>query len=111
MIFVKCDERGQVVAIGTEAPAEAEGWSQVEDGDARVAEFCRRVASGGSELNQSDTAFIRVLEDVIDLLVDRSVIMFTDLPQAAQQKLMARRNARARMRGEFRLIDDEQGLL
>jgi hypothetical protein len=39
-----------------------------------------------------------VLEDLIDLLVDKSVIRFTDLPPQAQEKLSARHSARLSMR-------------
>lgn len=115
MIFIKCDEAGQVLALTSEAPAsdtdDCRRWTQVGADDPRVQQFCRSMIGGDSELSRSDASFIRVLEDVINLLVDRSVIMFTDLPQPAQEKLMARRNARARLRGEYRLLDDEQGLI
>ncbi len=115
MIFIKCDEAGQVRAVAMESPAaDAEGrreWSQVSADDARVQQFCRAVIGADNELSRSDASFIRVLEDVINLLIDRSVIMFTDLPPPAQEKLLLRRNARARLRGEYRLLDDEQGLI
>ena len=115
MVFIKCDARGNTVAVSTESPASAAvergAWVRIEDSDPRVQAFCRTVAGHDSELSRSDAGFIRVLEDVIDLLVDRSVIMFTDLPQAAQEKLMARRNARARLRSDYTLLDEEQGLI
>jgi hypothetical protein len=37
---------------------------------------------------------VRVLEDLIDLLITRDVIRFTDLPLPAQEKLMERRSMR-----------------
>lgn len=43
---------------------------------------------------QSDLALARVLEDLIDVLLERHVINFSDLPAAAQQKLIARRGLR-----------------
>ncbi|MBY4675566.1 hypothetical protein [Marinobacterium arenosum] len=49
------------------------------------------------ELKSSDSGFIRVLEDVIDILIDRDIIQFTDLPDAAQQKLLDRRELRQRL--------------
>ena len=33
---------------------------------------------------------VRVLEDLINLLIDNGVIRITDLPEAAQQKLLER---------------------
>ena len=52
---------------------------------------------GGLEqgsLQESDMWLVRVLEDLIDLLIDRDVIRFTDLPLPAQEKLMERRSLR-----------------
>lgn len=45
-------------------------------------------------LNQSDYEFIRVLEDLIDVLLDKHIILLTDLPAAAQQKLIKRKQIR-----------------
>jgi hypothetical protein len=42
-----------------------------------------------------DAEFIRVLEDLIDVLLARGVINVTDLPQQAQRKLLARKGRRA----------------
>jgi hypothetical protein len=47
-----------------------------------------------SSLEQSDMRLVRVLEDLIDLLIARDVIRFTDLPRAAQEKLLERRSMR-----------------
>jgi len=43
---------------------------------------------------QSDQDFIRVLEDVVYLLVDKKTIKLTDLPQSAQDKIKARKDKR-----------------
>lgn len=49
-------------------------------------------------LESTDLALVRVLEDLIDLLIARDVIRFTDLPDMAQRKLLERRSLRAEMR-------------
>ncbi|HET8789654.1 MAG TPA: tryptophan synthase subunit beta like protein [Modicisalibacter sp.] len=46
------------------------------------------------QLRSSDLEFVRVLEDVIELLVAKGVISFTDLPDAAREKLMSRKSLR-----------------
>jgi len=58
-------------------------------------------------LNESDLPFVRVLEDVIDLLIDKSLIRFTDLPLAAQNKLLQRRSTRERRQGLSLLVDED----
>ncbi len=53
-----------------------------------------------------------MLEDLIDVLIAKKHIMFTDLPEAAQQKLIGRRG----LRTEFAYVetlfssDDEEDL-
>nr|WP_297459347.1 tryptophan synthase subunit beta like protein [uncultured Halomonas sp.] len=46
------------------------------------------------QLRSSDLEFVRVLEDVIELLIAKGVIGFTDLPDAARAKLMSRQSLR-----------------
>lgn len=45
----------------------------------------------------SDVALIRVIEDIIDTLIEKNVIMFTDLPEAARAKILSRKSARVRL--------------
>lgn len=62
-----------------------------------------------ASLEQSDQAMARVLEDVINLLVDQGTIRFTDLPEAAQTKLLSRRELRGQRQG-MNLLDDGDDL-
>ena len=55
-------------------------------------------------LSQSDTSLVRVLEDLIDVLITRGVIQFTDLPEAAQAKLLERRETRASLNNRLQLL-------
>lgn len=55
-----------------------------------------------------DVDFVRVLEDLIELLIDRHVIQVTDLPPAAREKLMRRAALRNRIRSlQTPLQDDD----
>ena len=51
-------------------------------------------------LDQSDIAIARIVEDLIELLVSRNLIIFTDLPDVAQRKLLTRKLARKLIAGE-----------
>jgi hypothetical protein len=59
-----------------------------------------------NRLASSDQALIRVLEDLIETLVAKNVIHFTDLPEAAQTKLLERRSLRRSLNG-LQLLQDE----
>ncbi len=64
------------------------------------------------QLRQSDLEMIRVLDDLIQVLTQKGVIRVTDLPAAAQAKLMDRTQAREALDGLNHLItDDESGLI
>ncbi|WP_295646045.1 hypothetical protein [uncultured Methylibium sp.] len=51
---------------------------------------------GAGEFNKLDADFVRVIEDLIDVLIARQVIRITDLPAQAQEKLFARKSFRDR---------------
>lgn len=46
-------------------------------------------------LDESDLAVARILDDLVDLLVKKNIIMFTELPDQAQRKLLSRRVVRS----------------
>lgn len=48
-------------------------------------------------IRDSDAEFARVTEDLIHLLVRKQVILFTELPEIVQKKLLAREQLRARL--------------
>ncbi|QID17097.1 hypothetical protein G3580_05245 [Nitrogeniibacter mangrovi] len=100
MVFVKRDAQGQVVSASL-AP-DAEHTEPGEPGDPAVAAFARNLL-GDDAMVDSDLRLVRVLEDVIDLLISRDVIRFTDLPPPAQAKLMERRSMR-QSRGTLDLL-------
>lgn len=67
--------------------------------------------TGLMKLMLSDIAFIRVLEDVIDLLIEKQVLAFTDLPEKAREKILSRKDVRGRLVGSNDLVVPEDRLL
>lgn len=103
MAFVKRDARGLIRAVSTQP--EGEGWKPVDDDAPELLHFLKE-QHGGNSLAETDLSVIRVLEDLIDVLVDKGVIRFTDLPGPAQEKLSQRRSVRAAHR-RLELLGDE----
>jgi hypothetical protein len=60
------------------------------------------------KLKSSDLELVRVLEDLVDVLVNRGVVRYTDLPEAAREKLHERAEARAKLGGLSGLLGDEE---
>ena len=86
---------------------QAGGWVPVSADDLGVAFFLHEVSSQMNLLKQTDISLVRVLEDLIDVLIDRGVIQFTDLPEAARTKLLGRHQARDRLAQRLELLPDE----
>ena len=62
-----------------------------------------------NELDQLDREFVRVIEDMIELLMSKDLIMFTDLPSKVQEKLLRRKEIREKQfdDGAFRMGSDD----
>ncbi|MAX33647.1 MAG: tryptophan synthase subunit beta like protein [Halomonadaceae bacterium] len=60
----------------------------------------------GARLAQSDLGLVRVIEDLVDVLIERNLISFTDLPEPAREKLMTRQTLRQR-RNSVSLLSEE----
>jgi len=109
MPFVKRDSSGSVVAVGEQETADVREW--VEADDPALAAYVRTLAprppaETRQALERSDLGLIRVIEDLIDTLLAKDIIRFTDLPVAAQSRLLERRSLRASMNA-LKLLDSE----
>jgi hypothetical protein len=63
------------------------------------------------KLAESDQALIRVVEDLVDTLIAKDLLRFTDLPEAAQAKLLKRRDLRRSVNALNLLQDDDSKLI
>lgn len=109
MFYIQRDNEGSIVSIARQA--DAQHAESVPGTHPEVQAFLKTAdATALGELQSSDADFIRVLEDVIDLLVDKDLVQFTELPLPAQQKLLSRRQIRERLVSSLStsstLIDD-----
>ena len=60
-------------------------------------------------LDQLDLDMVRVIEDLIDIMIDRNLMRFTDLPEAVQNKLLFKRKIR-NMTSEDNTFQEEEVL-
>ena len=105
MPFVKRDARGAVIAVSQEPGAGC--TEELSRDDPALAAFFTGIASEASSLDASDQDLIRVLEDVVDLLIAKGLILFTELPVDAQQKIMRRQQMRSAMGNTLDLISED----
>ena len=93
MPYVYRDAEGAIAAV-YEQPVE--GGEEVAVDDSALIAFIQKnvPVAVTDEWVQSDLALARVMEDLIEILIDKKVMMFTDFPEGAQKKLLERRGFR-----------------
>ena len=109
MPYVLLNEDGHILAVHTEA---VDGAVEVAPDDPALKEFIYRnhpEVAQKEEWFAADLALARVMEDLIDVLIEKGVIMFTDFPEGAQRKLMARRGMRKEFAYVQNLFGNEDG--
>ncbi|MDR3089286.1 MAG: hypothetical protein LBU39_05660 [Desulfobulbaceae bacterium] len=108
MLIVERNAEGKITAIRL-----GEGRSDEEPAsllDPEVSDFLR--IGGGNEayagmLCLTDHSLVRVLEDLIDLMIAKNIILFTELPPQAQKKLNERKQLRMKLDGADSLLVDD----
>ncbi|AZD32915.1 hypothetical protein C4K22_0140 [Pseudomonas chlororaphis subsp. aurantiaca] len=112
MFYVQRDAQGQLVRVEPAPYAEATETLPADHSEIQQWFANEVVEVSLKQLKQSDLEMIRVLDDLIQVLTSKGVIRVTDLPPAAQAKLMDRTQAREALGGLSHLInDDETGLI
>lgn len=96
-------------AIQSVSRQEQPGSDMLDENDPEIQRFFKGVTGPG--FDAADADFVRVLEDLIDTLILKNVIHHTDLPPAAQKKLMVRKGLRSRIQGALNLIGNDDRLL
>ena len=108
MFYVQRDAQGQLVRVEAAAYAESTETLPADSLEIQAWYANEVVETSLKQLKQSDLEMIRVLDDLIQVLTSKGVIRVTDLPSAAQAKLMDRTQAREALGGLSHLIDDDE---
>mgnify|MGYP003483478272 FL=1 len=109
MFYVQRDAQGQLVRVEAAAYAESTETLPADSLEIQAWYANEVVETSLKQLKQSDLEMIRVLDDLIQVLTSKGVIRVTDLPPAAQAKLMDRTQAREALGGLSHLIDEDEG--
>ena len=92
MTYVKRDKEGQIVALSLSETDECHEFVDPESEE--LSKALIKFSSTDFNLLASDVAMIRVIEDIVDILISKSLINVSDLPQSVQLKLLARKSYR-----------------
>lgn len=105
MPFVKRNENGEIEAV-SHVLVEGHSEEYLPTGDEQLSNFLQEL-DGRASIGETDQDFVRVLEDVVDLLVEKGVILFTELPASAQSKVMLRQELRSKVSSALDLLGDD----
>ena len=107
MLYVERDDEGKIIALHNKPEAgAAEQKSMMDD---EIMGFLSNSVDTDpwmQLLSLSDIGTIRVLEDLIDLLIKKNIILFTELPEEAQIKINERKQIRQKIDTDQLMVDD-----
>lgn len=109
MLYVERNERGDIVAISRDNKSSMA--ERKEAVDEEVLAFLREHSSADSSLStlvELDLKTIRIIDDVVELLIRKNLIMFSELPAGAQERLIARKRLRAVIQDSASILDDTE---
>lgn len=106
MLYVSRDSAGQICELHPMAVGDAHEALPADNPE--VLQFIHE-RWRQNELDQLDREFVRVIEDMIELLMSKDLILFTDLPPKVQEKLLRRKEIREKQYddGAFRMGNDD----
>lgn len=103
MPFVKRDSNSAIVAV---SQSKIDDFTFLDEANEELQFFLTGMMSQ-DQMEETDLGFIRVVEDVIELLINKNIILFTELPEAAQKKMLLRQQLRDSSSTRLELIDRE----
>ena len=120
MPFIKRDTNGEIIALFREQNVEAGDYLPPHHPEVQA--FIGSPLTVNGEANghlearpdmiSSDLEMIRVYEDLVDVLISKHVVVLTDFPQAAQEKLMRRKRLRSSFSSltEALAVEEDEGI-
>lgn len=106
MPHVLRDTNGRIMAV-LDRPSASATEEVGNDNVELMAFLTKKGPTSYFDLLRADLEFIRVIEDLIAALISRNVILLTDLPQQAQEKLLQRGSLRRQFRDHSGLMPSE----
>ena len=111
MPYVQRNESGTIVSLSAIPVADEDQFLHPDDPE--IILFLSRPMVGDEgydktsmELFAADLKMIRVVEDLIDLLTIKGVIMFSELPFVVQEKILNKKTAREKHASSDILVED-----
>lgn len=111
MPYVTRDANNRIVAV-SDKPTQ-QGQEMLSPDNPEILEYLEDAKPSVmlDELSRSDLEMARIVEDLIDVLVSKNILNFTDLPLPAQRKLVGRQKLRRNLSVLTNLVGDRDDIL
>jgi len=104
MLYVERGSDGNIIALHkSQTPVALEQMLSTDD---EVLAFFNSAGSVEQLMAMTDFATVRIIEDIIDLLVHKNIINFTELPEHAQRRIRERKQLREKIVPQDLLVHD-----
>ncbi len=111
MIYVERNTAGQIINVELTSDIHRE---KISIDDSELIEFIKNAPNSeeltNTILHRLDLDMVRVIEDLFDIMIERDLIRFTDLPLPVQEKLMFKRKIR-NLANEKTMLQEEEEIL
>jgi hypothetical protein len=107
MLYVERNNAGDIIALHIKPEPEAQEQKSIMDEE--ILQFLNKNIDTDpwiQLLSLSDIGIIRILEDLVDLLIRKNIIHFTELPEEAQAKINERKRVREKLGPSHLIVDD-----
>lgn len=107
MLYVERDNDGNIIALHDKPSTASDEQKSIMDEE--ILKFINNNVDTDpwmELLSLSDAGTIRILEDLIDLLIRKNIILFTELPDEAQAKINERKQMRQHIDTNALMVDD-----
>jgi hypothetical protein len=92
MPYVRRNPEGRIIALSEDPDT---GFEETLSLDAPEVQAFLEMAR--AQLSSSDIETVRVIEDLVDVLIQKKLLLLTDLPLPAQRKIMQRQRMRSKL--------------
>jgi hypothetical protein len=107
MLYVERDKDGNILALHIRPEPNAREQKSILDEE--ILGFLNKNVDTDpwvQLLSLSDIGIIRIVEDLIDILIRKNIILFTDLPEEAQAKINERKHVREKLGPGNLMVED-----
>ncbi|MBM5574920.1 hypothetical protein [Deefgea sp. CFH1-16] len=107
MFYARRNAQGEITSLSVDASTDTQ--ERLDSNHPDVISF---LVKSDEVFYSLDTDLIRVIEDLVDVLIDKNVLRLTDLPLPAQNKLLSRKKVRNTLKNSLNiLVDNDEGLI